>query len=67
MSSPSPKEVINAFVNVVRDRLENGDAIEVPTLGTFEVEHRPSEMREENGDRYRVPPRNVVTFEPDQN
>lgn len=67
MSSPSAEEVIDAFIHVVRDQLEKGDSIEVPTLGTFKVEHRPSEMKEEGGERQMVPPRNVVTFEPEQN
>lgn len=67
MSSPSAEDVINAFVRIVRDRLERGERVDVPELGTFDVEHRPSQVKEDNaGDRYMAPPRNVVTFEPEQ-
>lgn len=65
MSTPSAEEVIDAFITVVRDHLERGDDVEVPTLGTFEVEHRPSQTIEQEGERRMVPPQNVVTFEPE--
>ena len=66
MSSPSAEEVIDAFIDVLREQLEDGEAIEVPALGTFSVEHRPSEVKESDGTRHLVPPRNVVVFEPEQ-
>ncbi len=66
MSSPSAEEVIDAFVDVIRDQLENGEAVEVPSLGTFAVEHHPSEVTEDDGTRRLVPPRNAVVFEPEQ-
>lgn len=67
MSSPSAEDVINAFVRIVRDKLEQGERVDVPELGTFDVEHRPSQVKEDNaGDSYMAPPRNVVTFEPEQ-
>jgi nucleoid DNA-binding protein len=66
MSSPSAEDVIDAFVDVVRDQLEKGEAVEVPSLGTFVVEHHPSEMREDDGNRRLLPPRNVVVFDPEQ-
>jgi nucleoid DNA-binding protein len=66
MSSPSAEEVIDAFIDVVREQLEQGESVEVPSLGTFAVEHRPSELTEEDGTRRLVPPRNVVVFEPEQ-
>lgn len=65
MSSPSAEEVIDAFVEIIRDQLEAGETVKVPSLGTFAVEHRPSEV-EENGNRRFLPPRNVVVFDPDQ-
>lgn len=65
MSSPSAEEVIDAFIHAIRDHLDRGDAVEVPTLGTFRVEHRPSETKEIDGERQLIPPRNVVTFEPE--
>jgi nucleoid DNA-binding protein len=63
MDSPSAEEVIDAFTEVVQAQLEAGNAVEVPALGTFSVEHRPSEVREEDGVRRLVPPRNVVVFD----
>ncbi|PSQ66986.1 MAG: hypothetical protein BRD25_01775, partial [Bacteroidetes bacterium QH_1_61_8] len=65
MSTPSAKDVINAFSRVMREKLENGETVEVPGLGTFSVEHRPSRMTEDaDGESYMAPPRDVVTFDP---
>lgn len=66
MSSPSAEEVIDAFIEVLREQLEKGESVEVPSLGTFAVEHRPSTVEQEDGNRRLVPPRNVVVFEPEQ-
>jgi len=66
MSSPSAEDVIDAFVDVIRDQLEEGNAVEVSSLGTFAVEHRPSEPTEDEGPRRLAPPRNVVVFDPEQ-
>lgn len=65
MSSPTAEDVIDAFIDVVRDQLEAGESVEVPTLGTFSVEHQPSEVTGEGGRRSLTPPRNVVTFAPE--
>ncbi len=67
MSTPSAKDVIHAFARVMREKLENGETVEVPGLGTFSIEHRPSEVEEDaDGDTRMAPPRDVVTFEPDE-
>ncbi len=67
MSSPSAKETIAAFVRVVRRRLEDGETVDVPGLGTFRVEHQPSELKENpDGEKYMAPPKDVVHFEPEQ-
>jgi nucleoid DNA-binding protein len=66
MSSPTAEDVIDAFVDLLREQLEEGEAVEVPGLGTFSVEHRPSEVEESEGERQLVPPRNVVVFDPEQ-
>ncbi len=66
MSSPSAEELIDAFIDIVRDQLEKGEAVEIPSLGSFVVEHQPSEVTEEDGNRRLLPPRNVVVFEPEQ-
>lgn len=67
MSGPSAQDIIRAFVGIVREKLENGETTQVPGLGTFSVEHRPSEMKETaDGENYMAPPRDVVTFDPEQ-
>lgn len=66
MSSPSAEEVIDAFIDILREELEDGEAVKVPSLGTFSVEHRPSEVEESEDERQLVPPRNVVVFESEQ-
>lgn len=67
MSKPSAKDVIRAFVRVMREKLENGETVEVPGLGTFSIEHRPSKMKDDpDGENYMDPPRDVVTFDPEQ-
>ncbi|PQJ33520.1 hypothetical protein BSZ35_01940 [Salinibacter sp. 10B] len=67
MSTPSAEDIIKAFVRVTRKKLENGETVQVPGFGTFSVEHRPSEQKEgPDGDSYMKPPRDVVTFEPEQ-
>lgn len=67
MSTPSAKETIEAFVRVVRQKLEHGETIEVPGLGTFMVEHQPSTLKENpDGENYMDPPKDVVHFEPEQ-
>lgn len=67
MSTPSAKTIINAFVRVVREKLEAGETVEVPGLGTFSVEHQPSERKETpDGEHYMAPPRDVVRFDPER-
>lgn len=66
MSSPSAEEVTDAFIDILREQLEDDEAVEVPSLGTFSVEHRPSEVEESEGERQLAPPRNVVVFESEQ-
>lgn len=66
MSSPSAEEVIDAFIDVLREQLEEGESVEVPSLGTFSVEHRPSEVEVEDDQRRLAPPRDEVVFEPEQ-
>lgn len=67
MSTPSAQETIDAFVRVLRQKLEDGETVEVPGLGTFSVEHRPSHLRETpDGEEEMVPPRDEVVFHPEQ-
>lgn len=66
MASPSAEDVIQAFVTVIRRQLEDGEAVHVPDLGTFDVEHEPSRrVEEDDGTKRLAPPRDTVTFTPD--
>lgn len=66
MASPSAKDVIRAFAKAVREQLEDHQSVDVPGLGTFDVEHRESQLTEgEDGEPRMAPPRDVVTFEPE--
>ncbi|MFO8100132.1 MAG: HU family DNA-binding protein [Salinibacter sp.] len=62
MPSPTPEELVRAVSEAIRDQLARGESVEMPALGTFSVEHRPSERTEA---ATRTPPRTVVTFHPD--
>ena len=71
--SPSPSsskasdlsKVAEALSASVRDALERNESAEVPGLGVFRVEHRPSQMNEqEDGLLSVTPPRDVIVFEP---
>lgn len=67
MSTPSAQDIIDSFVRIVREKLEHGETTEVPGLGTFSVEHHPSERKETaDGESYMAPPRDVVTFDPEE-
>lgn len=67
MSTPSAKTIIDTFVRIVREKLERGETVEVPGLGTFSVKHHPSERKETaDGESYMAPPRDVVQFDPEQ-
>ena len=56
------------LADVVREALANGQNVSLPGLGTLRVEHKPSEMIEdENGQIVMRPPRDEVVFDPDDN
>jgi nucleoid DNA-binding protein len=58
--------VFDALASYLRKQLKNGKSVHVPDLGTFEVEHRPSEMKKDDQGRIvMVPPQDSVSFTPD--
>jgi len=66
MTAPLPDDALHAFGQIVRRTLKDGDPIHIPNLGTFDVEHTPSEMRrDEDGNIVMVPPQDRVSFTPD--
>jgi len=49
----------------VREALERGEAVEVPGMGTFRVEHRTSELDQQDDGNVAVrPPRDQIGFDP---
>lgn len=58
-------DVLRAFSEAVRERLMRRDAVTVPGLGTFEVQHTPSRAAQTDDDqRMLLPPADVIVFEP---
>ena len=65
MSKISRDQAVAALVEAVRDALTQGDAVHIPSLGTFRVEHRPSTKEHlPDGGVVMQPPRNVIVFSP---
>lgn len=63
MTTITSDQLKETLAGVIRDALANGDAISLPGLGTFRVEHRPSErVEDENGQIVMRPPRDEVVF-----
>lgn len=59
-------ETTQAIAAIVRDALIEGHHMAVPGLGTFRVKHEPSRVETRaNGSEEMIPPRDVVTFEPE--
>ena len=68
MTTITTEQIKDKLAEVVREALANGQAVEFPGLGTLRVEHKPSEMIEdENGQIVMRPPRDAVVFVPEAN
>jgi len=63
MARPSPKEVLQAFCTVVRAELTNGQDVDLPGLGTIQVEHDASTVQGHD-DAMWSPPKRKITFVP---
>ncbi len=65
MTTITSDQLNETLSDVVREALANGQDVLVPGLGTLRVEHKPSEMIEdENGQIVMRPPRDEVVFDP---
>ena len=65
MNSPTRDATISALADVLRETLEDGQAVDVNGLGTFLAEHHAASVeREPDGELVMQPPKNVVTFRP---
>lgn len=67
MTTITLDQLKETLADVVREKLANGEEVVLPGFGTFRVEHKPSEMAEdENGQIVMRPPRDEVVFIPEQ-
>lgn len=58
--------VAAALAEIIRDLLAQGEPVHVPGLGTFQVEHLPSQLEEKpDGEFIIKPPRDTVAFSPE--
>lgn len=58
-------QIAAVLSEIVRERLMEGEVVQVPGLGHFRVEHRPSEVEERpDGQVVMQPPRDVIQFSP---
>lgn len=66
MMTTTLDQLKETLADVIREALANGQDVSLPGLGTLRVEHKPSEMIEdENGQIVMRPPRDEVIFDPD--
>jgi nucleoid DNA-binding protein len=66
MASPTAHDVIHAFAQIVRRKLVEGQSVDVPDLGRFDVKHESSTIQEQDhGETSLSPPRDVIDFDPE--
>lgn len=66
MPAPARDQIESVLADVVKDALTAREAVRVPGLGTFEVEHRhSSQIRTESGELKLLPPRDEIVFTPE--
>ena len=67
MAKITRDQAVAALVEIIRERLMQGEDVHLPELGTFRVEYRPSQTEElSTGDVVMRPPRNEIVFSPHQ-
>lgn len=67
MQSPPRDQVESILADIVREHLSRRESIRVPGLGVFETIHRSSSIeRTESGELRMKPPKDHVTFTPEQ-
>lgn len=66
MTDISRDEVVDALAATLRDGLEAKRSLHVPGLGTFSVDHHPSQMEQQEDGRVTMkPPHNEIVFTPE--
>ena len=58
------QRLVTSIVNDMGDSLMEGDAIQVPNFGTFEVKKKMVMVNPSTGQRMLVPPKLVLGFKP---
>jgi len=67
VEQPDSDALLRAFAAILRQRLMHRESVEIPGLGTFDVQHEASRVRQgDDGGRALLPPRDLLTFEPDE-
>lgn len=63
------QQMVNLIVEAMGDRFQEGDAVLVPTFGTFEVKKKMERImvNPSTGQRMLVPPKLVLNFKPNVN
>lgn len=64
MARPSPKDVLKAFCAVVQDELAEGRDVDLPGLGTIQVKHTSSSVKQNDDAATWSPPKRTITFTP---
>jgi nucleoid DNA-binding protein len=66
MLAPPRDQVVSVLADIVREALTRGEAVHVPGLGTFSVEHRSSQIEEQpDGQVVMKPPGDEIVFTPE--
>lgn len=66
MAAPDPnaRQLARALADVLNEALAQGQAVDVPGLGTFRRRHRPGHITERDGQTVMLPPADVIEFQP---
>ncbi|MBF0284444.1 MAG: integration host factor subunit alpha [Magnetococcales bacterium] len=68
LSKKESAEIVETVLEVVRERLENGEAVKISGFGNFMVRSKGSRpgRNPKTGEEVEIPPRRVLTFKASQ-
>ncbi|MBE2185354.1 MAG: HU family DNA-binding protein [Rhodothermales bacterium] len=58
------QHLARALADVLNEALAQGQAVDVPGLGTFRRRHRPGHIAERDGRMVMLPPVDAIEFQP---
>ena len=61
---PSTRQLARALADVLNEALAQGQAVDVPGLGSFRRRHRPGNITSRDGQTVMLPPADVIEFQP---